>query len=337
MASSTTLVKALCVTCNKAKGIYKCEGCSQSFCPKHSIDHRNELNKQLEEIAVTHDLVQHSLNQQIEDAQQHPFLKKIDQWEKESIVKVRQVAEEARNEVLKGATQHTTQVKQKLRLLSNELIHGREENDFSEIDLRQWTQKIEELKRKLLNPVKVRIREDSTPLVTTFRIERQDILDLFARVHSKARIEDEGQLIVKDDSSNHTEIRGKKEYITGRHILRFRIEHLKENPWIFIGIISKSESMQLMSYSSPSTYGWTTVNHIYANGQYITEQTIEIRQNDPVTLLIDCDIRKIELKNERTNRTMKMSVDDRKCSFPWQFHLNLFAANTRVRILPSFD
>jgi hypothetical protein len=311
--------------CNKAKGIYKCEGCSQIFCPKHSNDHRNDLNKQLEEVAGTHDLVHQTLNQQTEDPQQHPLLKKIDQWEKESIAKVREVAEEARNEVLKSATQHTTQIKQKLQLLSNELKHGREENDFSEIDLGQWMQKLEEMREELLDTITIFIREDSTPLVTKIRIDRQNASDIFKRVCGDAQINDNGRLIVKIPGG-HTEIRGKGEYNTGRHMFRFQV-----------GIISKSQTMQITSYSSPSTYGWDTQNQIWIGGQNRRGPSGDAAQNDIIMLVIDCEQRKIELKNERSNRIMELPVDINKCPFPWQLHLNLHEANTRVRILNPSD
>jgi len=149
---STTI---LWILCNNAKGIYTCAGCSQIFCPRDSIDHRNELNVQLEEVAVAHDLVQQTLNQQTKDPQQHLLIKKINQWEKKSIDMIRQTAERARNELLIGATQHTTQMKQKLQMLSNELRQGREKDDFSEIDLQQWTKKLEELKKELINPTTI--------------------------------------------------------------------------------------------------------------------------------------------------------------------------------------
>jgi len=55
MATST---KVLCVICDKGKGTFKCEGCLQTFCSKHSINHRNELGQQLEEIEIKHYLVQ---------------------------------------------------------------------------------------------------------------------------------------------------------------------------------------------------------------------------------------------------------------------------------------
>ena len=146
MASSTEPTKTLCFLCKKAKGIYKCEGCSQVFCPNHSVDHRNELNKQLEEITVTHDVVHQTLNQQIEDPQKNLLLKQIDQWEQSAIEKIRQTAEKMRNELFEGITQLTAQMKQNLQILSNQLKHGHQENDFSEIDLLQWKQKLEELR-----------------------------------------------------------------------------------------------------------------------------------------------------------------------------------------------
>lgn len=337
MASSRESIKVLCVACNKGKGIFKCEGCSQIFCPKHSIDHRNDLSKQLEEITITYDIVQQTLIQQTEDPRQHPFLKKIDQWEKESIDKIRHAAEEARNELFISTAQHTSEVKQQLQQISNELRQSREENDFSEIDLQQWMKKLEILKNEILNPTTIAIREDSTPLITNIRIDCQDTSDVFERVCGDARIDDNGRFVMKDDFGSHTEIRGKNEYNTGRHAFRFRIEQLTRGGWIFFGIISKSEPMRTNSYSSPSNYGWATAHHTYVSGQNIGGQTIDIIQNDIITLLIDCNQRKIELKNERLNRTQELPIDINKCSFPWQFHLNLCTANTRVRILHSFD
>ncbi len=334
MATSAESTKVLCFLCNKAKGIYKCEGCSQIFCPKHSVDHRNELNKQLEEIVMTHDLVHQMLNQQVEDPQKHPLVKKINQWEKSAIDKIRQTAEKARNELFEGNNQRTTHVKQKLEILSNELREGRQENDFSEIDLQRWIHKLEELRKEILNPATIAIQEDSTSLVNNIHITRQDTLDVFERVFDNAEIKENGRLVV-NVSNACTEIRGKSGYSTGRHTLRFRVEHLVGNPWIFFGIISKSELMQANSYSSSSNNGWATGNQTYVNGQYTSEQTIEITQNDVVVLLIDCDQRKIELKNERTTCTCQMSIDTKVCPFPWQFHLNLYAQNTCVRILPE--
>jgi len=339
MELSAESTKFLCIICNKGKGIFKCEGCSRIFCPKHSNDHRNELSKQLEEIAVAHDLIQQTLIQQTEDPRQHLLLKKIDQWEKESIDKIHRMAEEVRNILLSRTVEHSTNIKQKLKHLSDDLRQGREDNDFIETDLRQWTQKLEELKKELLTPMTIAIQEDSTPLVTKIRIDHRYTSDVFERVCGTAEIKENGRLVVKDDIQSHTEIRGKNEYNTGIHTLHFRLEQLIQNGWIFIGIISKSQPMRTNSFYSPSSYGWSNRNQIYVGilRQVNNGQAAEIIQNDAVDLSIDCDQRKIALKNTRLNRTIDLPVDINKCPFPWQFHLNLYEANIHVRILNPSD
>jgi hypothetical protein len=284
MASATESTKVLCIICNKGKGIFKCEGCSRIFCSKHSNDHRNELSKQLEEIAVAHDLIQQTLIQQTEDLRQHLLLIKIDQWEKESIDKIHRMAEEVRNILLSRTVEHSINIKQKLKHLSDDLRQGREDNDFIETDLRQWTQKLEELKKELLTPTTIAIQEDSTPLVTKIRIDHRYTSDVFERVCGTAEIKENGRLVVKDDIQSHTEIRGKNEYNTGIHTLHFRVEQLVQSGWICFGIISKSEPMHICSYKSPSSYGWSNRNQIYVGtgGQINHEETIEIIQNDTV-------------------------------------------------------
>jgi hypothetical protein len=335
---ATVSSKVLCVICNKGKGTFKCEGCTEIFCPKHSIEHRNDLSKQLEEIEVTHDLAYKTLIQQTQNLRQHSLIQKIDQWEFQSIDKIRQMADEARNQLLKGITEHTSNIKKKLQDLSDELRQGREDNDFLENDLQEWMQKIEELKLELLNPVNIVIQEDSTPLITRIRIDNQDISDSFEPLYSNNPcIQENDQLLFEDDSRVGAEIRGKNEYQIGSHTIRVRVEQLIQNGWIAFGIISKSESTQNNSYTAPSSYGWSNQNQIYIGGQSTNEETIEIIQNDIVELSIDCDQQKIELKNERSDRIMELSIDTDKSPLPWQYYINLRAANTHVQILNPSD
>ncbi|CAF4908882.1 unnamed protein product [Rotaria sp. Silwood1] len=281
--------------------------------------------------------MQQTLIQQMEDPQQHPLVKKINQWEQESIVKIRQAAEEARNRLIKTTTEYTNDLKQKLNNLSDELRQGQEDNDFIETDLQQWIQKLEELKKELHSPATVAVQEDSTPLISKILIRNQNTFDLFERVCGTAEIKENGCLVVKNNSSNHTEIRGQNEYNTGRHRVSFQIEQLASGGWIFFGIISKAEPMQTSSYSSPSSYGWSNQNQIFsgAAGQIISGETIEIVENDTITLLIDCNQKTVRLENDRLNKSIQQLVDINKCPFPWQLHLNLYLANTRVRILNS--
>lgn len=96
MASASTL-KTFCSTCgNKSVGIFKCEGCGQTFCRKHSNEHRDHLNRQLDDIVLDFDVLQQTIVETKDVANYHPVMQEIQKWEKESLEKIQQTANEAR-------------------------------------------------------------------------------------------------------------------------------------------------------------------------------------------------------------------------------------------------
>ncbi len=101
--ASSTITRAPCATCdNKGVGIFKCEGCSQIFCRKHVNEHRENLSHQLDEIVLEHDTLQQTLAEQNDqDTNRHSLLRQIEEWEKDSIIKIQQAAEETRKQVEK--------------------------------------------------------------------------------------------------------------------------------------------------------------------------------------------------------------------------------------------
>ncbi|CAF0980081.1 unnamed protein product [Adineta ricciae] len=335
MASSTDSTKVSCAICKKAKGQFKCEGCSQTFCPNHSIEHRNELSKQFDEIVFTYDSIQQALLQQTQGLQQHPLVQKLNQWEADSILKIQQVAQQLRNELSNESVQRTSETREELQQVSNELKQGREDNDYSEIELRKWIQKLESIEKELLNPTNACIYEDSAALVRKISIVRQGILDRFDRTSVNGKIEENGYVVTKDNLSGHIEVRGKNEYTTGSYTLRFQVDYLIPNGWIFFGIISNFTPMKNESFASSTTYGWSNRHQTYTAGNLNNPSTLEVLEGDVIVLLINCDEQTIEMTNERLNRTQKLPIDTQKCLFPWQLHLNLHAPNTKVRILFS--
>ncbi|UJR32156.1 hypothetical protein I4U23_019623 [Adineta vaga] len=92
--SASAMNKKQCVTCNKSGGILICDGCQQSFCGKHVIEHRQELAGQLDNIMQEHDLLQQDLLQP--SSKKDALLERIDHWEKYSIAKIQMAAETAR-------------------------------------------------------------------------------------------------------------------------------------------------------------------------------------------------------------------------------------------------
>jgi hypothetical protein len=142
---ATATKRTLCVKCGKEKAILKCEGCSQDFCYNHFGDHRQELNKQMDEIEVIRDTIRQTITEQTAEPQKHALIQQIDQWESDSINKIRQTAEEARQLLLKHTAEHIAAKEVQLNKLTYLLQQSRQHNDFVEIDLSEWKEGLTQL------------------------------------------------------------------------------------------------------------------------------------------------------------------------------------------------
>lgn len=83
-------------------------------------------------------------------------------------------------------------------------------------------------------------------------------------------------------------------------------------------------------------YGWSTNSQVYHNGVcqgIIRNQKTEVEINDIIEFLIDCDTRKIRFKNEQKQLTYELDIDLNMCPFPWQMGLDVYHANTSLRLL----
>jgi hypothetical protein len=160
--------------------------------------------------------------------------------------------------------------------------------------------------------------------------------EIFEQSIGDVRIEDNGYVAVCGTSMNNGEVRGKQEYTTGKHRLRFRFEK-KSAEWIFIGIISKATPMKQNSYESRSSYGWISCNYYYAGGLVTKKGDIfsidDNIENDTIEFLINATARTLQYTNERTNQTHQMWVDIQSCPLPWQVLVHLAGDENRIRLL----
>ena len=157
----------------------------------------------------------------------------------------------------------------------------------------------------------------------------------FGEICGDIRVQDQGYSIEKDDWFGFSQALGQRDYLNGRHQIRFRIEKLRRNGWMFFGIISKFESMNINSFSCLSSYGWATQNRIYLAGECLQKDNDDIINNDIFILTIDCEQRKIQMKNQLTGHIDEILVDINKCPFPWKLHFNLLNGCTSIRLLPT--
>jgi len=169
MATATGKIR--CVICNKGKSTLRCGGCLKEFCFNHWEPHRQQLNKQFDEIEINRDLFRQSLTEQTEQPYNHILIKQINKWEQNSIKIIEQTAEELRQVVLKNINEYTHQLEKKLNELTNQLRQSRHENDFNEINLRQFQEELDKLTKELTKPSNISIREDSTPFISKIYVE----------------------------------------------------------------------------------------------------------------------------------------------------------------------
>jgi len=89
---ATATGKTKCIKCGKDKATSKCSGCAQEFCYNHLGEHRQELNKQLDDIEGNRDVFRETLNQHTNQSEKYPLIQEINQWEQDSIQKIKQTA-----------------------------------------------------------------------------------------------------------------------------------------------------------------------------------------------------------------------------------------------------
>ncbi|CAF3378729.1 unnamed protein product [Rotaria sp. Silwood1] len=327
MASSST--RKYCANANSCKqtAAALCEGCSQALCTKHFIDHRRLLSEEMDVIISEYNQFQNIFNEQRTNFDLHPIIKKINEWEKESIDKIQQKAQELRQELLQQTTIHFEELSKKLQHLSEQLKEGREHDSFVETDLCDWKKVLGDLTVNLISPSTFCISEDDgIPLVQNVFVHSVETNEVFERVFdNNVRVEENGLVAIHGTTIAYTEIRGKNEYTSGHHKLRLCIER-SSNTWIFLGINSKSTPLQNLSYSSESTYGWASNNYLWLDGQPHSNPStsrIEMKMNDVIILIFDCSNREISMINERTNARFDIIVNINQCPFPWQLHVIL--------------
>ncbi len=168
---ATALGKNHCVKCGKDKSTLRCGGCLQEYCNKDMLDHRQELNKQLDEVEVSRDLFRETLSQQTPEPNRHPLIQQIDDWERDSIRRIRETAEEARQTLLQHTIGQIKQIEVDLNKLTNQLRESREEDDFYETDLTHWNEELKRLTKELATSSNVNLRQDSTPFINKISVD----------------------------------------------------------------------------------------------------------------------------------------------------------------------
>ena len=312
--------KALCSTCKKASGILICQGCRKDFCFRHVAEHRQELNLQLDELAIDHDQLQQTIAEQEAQPHCHPLMKEIDQYEQ-------QATEDIRQQLLELLAQYRVQVANHLTTITNELKQARYDEDFMEIDLKRWKERLNRLQASL----------DAVHTIDSRSNDDDASTEMFDEMNGDVQIEDEGKIAMHGPTNGLVAVRCRGEYSLGQHRFRFRIERTSNGAGFIYGIVSKNTPMDLIinrivpNANGPSDTGslpYTSLNNNVVRSFLGTDYGFQ--SNGTYEVFIDCYRHIISLTNEQIQATEKLYIDETKFPLPWQFFVAISYVNDRI-------
>ena len=158
-ASNETVI---CYTCGRETTTYPCPGCSKYFCGDDRIKHCEELKLKFYEIEYQRNQLVEILDDHKNNENKHPLFNRITQWERESIDKIQQTAEEQRNLLQHLIYEHTQKIETKLNTMTDEMQKIDKRKDSNELVLDKLETQLECLKQQLSQPNHIQVKEGSS-------------------------------------------------------------------------------------------------------------------------------------------------------------------------------
>jgi len=352
------LEKKPCAKCHKGGGVTTCDGCQQSFCIKHIIEHRQELAMKMDNIGQEHDSIRRDL---IQEDVTHPLLLRINEWEQESIKKIQVAAEIARTNLRRLFNQTKNDIKMSVDKIADELQTHRELDDYTETDLARWSAKLTDIRKLLEAPSTIKIIEDEnrSTAINLIKVLEQKQLHLFSNATqvSEKRLLQSQELhgstqevfgtamtlislsengLVATYTGQHDyykTIFGKNLYRSGQHHIHFRIEN-KNIDNFFFGIVTSSQDIVARIFDTLTANGWWGFDVPVINGRNQKSSGEKILQTgDIVKLTLDCDNKQIRFENYRTKTILQSPINITTCPFPWKIAISLSRPQDVLRIL----
>ncbi len=141
----------------------------------------------------------------------------INNWERESVEKIRDMAEKARRDLDQLLTGNKKLITKQLEGISTQLKTCKDADDYSEKDLTEWLQALKTLKKQISTPTNVKLEKinDETWLqrlgITTTLLNPPD---KFEKACHNLQILENGFVAEHNGSTAHGEVRGFTKYST---------------------------------------------------------------------------------------------------------------------------
>ena len=175
-----------CFKCNKESGPMYCTGCDKYFCWKDFKTHREEMFTEMDKIVEERNHLQEIINNEIQHSdRKHPLLQQIDEWQKNTITKVNQVAAQARQQTVELLSGKQVKISNEFQNFSRELAQLRESENYVEHDINRLNQLISQFKQDL--------KQANQPIDIVLHTERSDRVDWKGLIYVE-----EGKVVIKN-------------------------------------------------------------------------------------------------------------------------------------------
>ncbi|CAF1178938.1 unnamed protein product [Rotaria sp. Silwood1] len=342
MSSSTTS----CVVCeNKTiNSTFKCEGCLQTFCLKHTNEHQQYLSHQLNEIIHEHENIFYTFN---EHKQSSLLFDQINQWENDSIKKIQQTAHNVRIQIEQFSELQKEQSKEKFNQISKQLENARQNHEYLEQDLFRWKILLKQFKYDLtiLSPSIILHQDYNKTLINNISIMKMDqqstLNETFISFSDEIKFDDNHHIAMHcGPYRNPAYITGTQEYLSGQHQIRLFISKMTNQFILSFNIMSKLMPLSSNLFDSQYfIYGWQNDDCVNPSQSSLSSskncRDLKGKTEYHISLFIDCDKHTISYFNEKTKQTREINVDIEKCPLPWKLLFYLYDVGDSVRLLSS--
>ncbi|CAF4003869.1 unnamed protein product, partial [Adineta steineri] len=128
------------------------------------------LTSELHDITIEYNEFKQRINEQKQNPQNDSLINQINQWEIDSIEKIKQKAQEYREIVIKSSQTCINDIEMKFEDLNEQIKQMQKQNEFNEIDLDYLRNQLKEITEELNNPSKISIKEDSQSFMNEISI-----------------------------------------------------------------------------------------------------------------------------------------------------------------------
>lgn len=129
------------------------------------LEHHQELSEQLSHTEDQYNQFTNVLDEKNFEADEHPLVKQINQWEQESMEKIRHVANEVRCQALMRIRNSIADLNLQLKDLTEKLIQCRKEDDFVDKDVQFFDEGLQRLKDILHTSPNHQLNSTSSPFI----------------------------------------------------------------------------------------------------------------------------------------------------------------------------